>query len=50
MGHWDEFDYIIINDNLADAVDELEAILRGEGADCAVGNPGLAERVKKILV
>ena len=50
MAHWDEFDYVIINDDLADAVDELEAILRGEGANCAVGNPGLVARIKKILV
>ena len=50
MSHWDEFDYVIINDDLAVAVAELEAILRGEGAANAADHEELAERVKKILV
>lgn len=50
MSHWHEFDNVIINDELATAVAELEAILRGEGADSQVGNPELRQRVEKILV
>lgn len=50
MGHWQEFDYVIINDDLDAAVADLEAVLRGEAADCATGNPDLASRVEKILV
>ena len=50
MSHWDEFDYVIVNDDLDDAVAALEAVIRGEGAASAVGNPDLADRVKNILV
>ena len=31
MSHWEEFDYVVINDSLDQAVGELEAILAGEG-------------------
>ena len=50
MSHWNEFDYVIINDDLDDAVVALEAVIRGQGAASAVGNPDLAGRVKNILV
>jgi guanylate kinase len=50
MSHWDEFDHVIINDDLDEAVLALEAVIRGDGASSAVGNPDLAERVKNILV
>ena len=49
MSHWDEFDHVIINDDLKEAVLELEAIVQGDGADSAVGNPELAGRVATIL-
>ncbi len=50
MYHWAEFDNVIINDNLATAVGELEAIVRGQGDDSRVGRPELEKRVQKILV
>jgi guanylate kinase len=50
MSHWTEFDYVIINDDLRVAVQQLESILRGDGAANAVSNPELARRIKKILV
>lgn len=50
MSHWGEFDYVIINDNLDAAVDQLEAILAGNGDDNRSGNPGIGQRVKNILV
>ena len=50
MSHWDEFDHVIINDDLDEAVLALEAVIRGEGASSAVSNPDLAERVENILV
>lgn len=49
MSHWDEFDYVIINDNLDEAVDELEAILAGEGEANRASEPELRARVKNIL-
>lgn len=49
MSHWQEFDYVIINDDLSIAVDELEAILAGKGTLTDAGRPQLAERIKNIL-
>lgn len=30
MGHWAEYDYVIVNENLHDAIDDVYAILRSE--------------------
>lgn len=49
MSHWDEFDYVIINDNLEEAVDELEAILAGEGEANLTCEPELQARIRNIL-
>jgi len=50
MSHWDEFDYVIINDELEHAVAELEAVIAGDGGENRVNHPGLEQRVKNILV
>jgi guanylate kinase len=50
MSHWDEFDNVIINDDLATAVGELEAIVRGQGDDSRVSGPELRKQVQNILV
>jgi len=50
MSHWEEFDYVIINDKLDDAVDELEAILAGRGQANRASNHQLGRQVKNILV
>lgn len=50
MSHWEEFDYVIINDDLGAAVDQLESILVGNGEDNRANDPQLAKRVKNILV
>ena len=50
MQHYDEFDYIIINDELDQAIAELQAVLRGEGQANQAGNPALLEQIKNILV
>lgn len=48
ISHWEEFDYAIINDDLADAADELQRIVRGEAVSCATGNPALIDAVRAI--
>ena len=48
MSHWDEFDYVIINDDLDQAVSDLEAVLAGNGARSSTANPGLRQRVAAI--
>jgi len=50
MSHWSEFDYVIINDVLDEAVDAMEAILSGEGEANHTGEPELCRRIENILV
>jgi len=49
MGRWHEFDYVIINDDLDQAVAELQAVLSGEGAASASKNAELSARVSEII-
>ncbi len=49
MSHWSEFDYVIINDHLPTAVDELDAVLYGDGSANHVDNCALASRVEGVL-
>jgi len=48
MAHWEEFDYVVINDNLDNAVADLEAVLAGEGEAMATGNAALRRVVEGI--
>jgi guanylate kinase len=48
MSHWDEFDYVIINDDLDAAVVAIEAVLKGCGDANAVSNPALRRAIKQI--
>jgi guanylate kinase len=50
MSHWEEFDYVIINDDLEVAVDELEAILGESGDANLTSSPKIRAAVKNILV
>jgi guanylate kinase len=50
MSHWDEFDFVIINDDVDIAVGELEAILHGEGAANRSSDSELQQKLEKILV
>lgn len=49
MSHWDEFDHLIVNDDLATAVGELEAILAGRGAATATARAGVRDRAAAII-
>ena len=48
MARWEEFDYVVINDELDLAVTELEAILAGEGASQTTQNTGIRARITDI--
>ncbi len=50
MSHSDEFDFIIINDDLDTAVGELEAVLRGQADANRSSNRELQRKLQKILV
>ena len=43
MRHWREFDYVVVNDDFARALDELYAIVSGDGAASRSDRAGLAE-------
>jgi len=48
MARWDEFDYVVINDELDRAVTDFEAILAGEGESQATQNTGIRARITDI--
>ncbi len=43
MTHWDEFDYVVVNDDFDRALEELRAIVAGRGEASRRGRAGLAE-------
>ncbi len=49
MSHWDEFDYVIVNDDLDRAVADLEAVIAGDGAAHATDNPAVRDQVAAIV-
>jgi len=49
MAHWSEFDYAIFNDDLDQAVADLESVLAGGGAACATDGPEVQAKVAAIL-
>lgn len=49
MSHWAEFDYVIINDRLEQAVGELEAIISGTGDRSLATSARIREVVSKVL-
>jgi guanylate kinase len=49
MSHWQEFDYIIINDDLELAVTELESVFKGPGHENEVRCAALRERIQEVI-
>jgi len=48
MAHWEAFDYVVINDDLDQAVADLEAVLAGQGEAMATSSKALREAVEGI--
>jgi len=48
MSHWQEFDYVIINDDLGQAVSDLEAVLAGTGEASSTTSAALRHAVSRI--
>ncbi len=42
MGHWHEFDFVVVNDDFERALGDLQAIVRGEGQRSRGDRPDLA--------
>ena len=49
MGHWPEFDYLVINDDLEDAVAALSRLLIADDGSLATDNPQVAAKARAIL-
>jgi len=49
MSHWNEFDYAIFNDDLDEAVADLESVLAGTNDRCATTNPNIHAAVAGII-
>ncbi len=49
MAHWDEFDHVIINDDLNRAISDLEDVLAGGGESSSTRNEALARAVERII-
>lgn len=49
MAHWNEFDFVIINDDLDIAVTEFASIVTGHGETNASDNPILQEKIAEIV-
>jgi len=49
MSHWDEFDYVVVNDNLERAVADLQAVLDNRGEAVATSNEALRTTIAGII-
>jgi guanylate kinase len=49
MSHWNEFDYVVINDDFARATADLEAIARGKGEHLRAGRIEVQTLVRHLL-
>jgi guanylate kinase len=49
MSHWDEFDYVVVNEDFERAVTELAAIVAGRGGASRADRPVLKPIVKALL-
>lgn len=49
MSHWDEFDFVVINDDLEAAIAALETVLFGRGEALATSNEALRRAVATIV-
>jgi len=49
MSHWNEFDYVVVNDDFDRAVDDLARIVEGQGEDLTARRPSLAPLLESLL-
>lgn len=49
MSHWNEFDYVVVNDDFERAVTDLMRIVKGQGETLAAGRPELAPLLRRLL-
>lgn len=49
LSHWPEFDHAVVNDDLDQALDALDAIIAGAGEATATDRPALRDRLAALL-
>jgi guanylate kinase len=49
IGHWDEFDFVVVNDRFDQAVEELHAIVRERGDPLAAARPDVKRLAAELL-
>ncbi|HEX6928575.1 MAG TPA: guanylate kinase [Gammaproteobacteria bacterium] len=49
MSHWEEFDYVVINDDFSTALDQLRHILRGKGGQSRADRAEVRPLVRALL-
>ncbi len=50
MSHYREFDYVVVNEDFDQAVEQLASIVRGQGQQLAASRPALAPVLANLLV
>jgi guanylate kinase len=49
MSHWNEYDYVVINDDVNAALTALRSIIAGQNTDNRTTNAGLRARINEIV-
>jgi guanylate kinase len=49
MSHWNEFDYVVVNDDFEHALEDLTRIIDGKGADLSADRPALKPLLGELL-
>ncbi|MET0985111.1 MAG: guanylate kinase [Steroidobacteraceae bacterium] len=49
MSHWNEFKYVVINDQFERALEDLVSIIKGRGAHLAAQRPEVQQLVRQLL-
>nr|WP_217705722.1 guanylate kinase [Peristeroidobacter soli] len=49
MSHWNEFDYVVVNDDFERATAELESVVAGRGAALRRDRPELQTLIRRLL-
>lgn len=49
MSHWNEFDYVVVNDDFERAAGDLARIVEGQGEDLRAGRPELTPLIDALL-
>jgi len=50
IGHWTEFDYVVINDRFEAALEDLQTIVAGRGGHLITRRPEVAQLAKSLVI